>query len=51
MTEMFFWWLCIMTAFTTSIIVGGLVAKLFGCDLNEPEYYEYQKRKKNEHNQ
>lgn len=48
MTEMLFYWLCIMTAIVTGIVIGGLIAKLFGYDLNEPEYYEhkFKERKK-----
>ena len=35
-----------MLIFVGAIAIGGLIAKyVFKCDLNEPEYYEYKKRK------
>lgn len=36
----------VLISFCALVCIGALVAWLCGCDVNEPEYYEYKKRNK-----
>lgn len=46
-----FFVLSLLLAWTVAMITGALIAKyVFGADLNEPEYYQTEERKR-EHNQ
>ena len=41
MTPALFWICSVVAAFTVSLLLGGLIARyIFGCDLNEEEYYD-----------